>query len=308
MTITWKGSPNKNDSSYRKPIDRVVLHWFGSGDIYSANARFQNDASDVSAHYGISDGLIYQWVKEEEVAWHAGDFPMNQRSIGIEHDATTTKNASEQTYQTAGQLLREICNRHNIPLDREHILKHSQVKPTQCPGTLDVDKIIAIARGEDMLDKDIETAVEEQFKLKEVPRYNKYWSYEELINDWVVLAKEVEYERTEKEKYKKEARDLREVVESQAESISAATKEIESYNQANAGLRSEIASLQVQFADVSRERDSLLSCCNDYEINVPKLTARIKELEEKLISQDPLKDFTAKDLWNALFDKLFKRR
>jgi murein DD-endopeptidase MepM/ murein hydrolase activator NlpD len=119
---------------------------------------------------------------------------------------------------------------------------------------------------------------------------------------------EMLYERTEKEKYKKEARDLREVTQSQAESISAATKEIESYNQANAGLRSEIASLQVQFADVSRERDSLLSCCNDYEINVPKLTARIKELEEKLISQDPLKDFTAKDLWNALFDKLFKRR
>jgi N-acetylmuramoyl-L-alanine amidase len=296
MTITWKGSPNKNDSSYRKPIDRVVLHWFGTGDIYSANARFQNDASDVSAHYGVSDGLIYQWVKEEEVAWHAGDFPMNQRSIGIEHDATTTKNASELTYQTAGQLLREICNRHNIPLDREHILKHSEVKPTQCPGTLDVDKIIAIARGEDMLDKDIETAVEEQFKLKEIPRYNKYWTYEELINDWVNMYKELVYNTEEKDKYKAEARDLREVTQSQAESISASTKEIESLNQAKKDLEFEISQLQAQFSDVSRERDSLADACKSFEIVISKNKDRIAELEAKLISQNPLKTYSSKDL------------
>ena len=185
MNIVWKGSPNYNDSSYRKPITKVVLHWFGIGTLDSANTRFQNDASDVSAHYGISDGLIFQWVKEENVAWHCGNWEVNQCSIGIECDATTTKNASEETYQTAGQLLREICDKYNIPLDREHILKHSEVKATQCPGTLDVDKIIAIARGESMLDKDIETAVEEQFKLKEIDRYSKYWTYEELIAGWV---------------------------------------------------------------------------------------------------------------------------
>lgn len=306
MKIVWKGSPNKNDSSYRKPIDRVVLHWFGVGTLDSANTRFQNDTSDVSAHYGISDSTVFQWVKEEEVAWHAGDFPMNQRSIGIEHDATTTKNATEETYQTAGQLLREICDRHNIPLDREHIIKHSEVKPTQCPGTLDVDKIIAIAKGENM-SEDIPTSIEEKFGLKEIDRYNKYWTYEELIGDWVKMYGELVYNTEEKEKYKKEARDLREVTKSQADSIALLNKEIESLNKAKTDLSFEISQLQAQFAEVSRERDSLIDVCKGYEEAIPKLNAYIKELEGKLISQNPLKTYSSKDLlgevWNRVVNK-----
>lgn len=157
------------------------------------------------------------------------------------------------------------------------------------------------------LDEDIETGVEEMHKLKEVERYNKYWTYNELINDWVKLAGEYNYVQEEKEKYKKEARDLKEVVESQAESIAQATKEIESYNQANAELRSEIASLQAQFADVSRERDSLLDCCKAYEVGVPKLNATIKDLEDKLMAQNPISAYSARELWNALFEKLFRK-
>ena len=57
----------------------------------------------------------------------------------------------------------------------------------------------------------------------------------------------------------------------------------------------------------SRERDSMLDVVKGYEVSVPKLNAHIKELESKLMSQDPLKDFSAKELWSALFDKIFKR-
>ena len=156
------------------------------------------------------------------------------------------------------------------------------------------------------LDEDIPSEVE-ALGLKEIPRYNKYWTYRELISDYIKLYKEYEYEKTEKEKYKKEARELREVVKSQAEEIGKKEKEIDSLDKANAGYRAEIASLQAQFAEVSRERDTLLGVVKDYEINIPKLNARIKELEGKLISQDPLKDFSAKDLLGAFFNKIFKR-
>jgi len=147
MNITFKGSPNKD--SNRKTTDRVVIHWFGSGTLESADARFQNPASQVSAHYGISNYKVWQWVKENDVAYHAGNYPMNQRSIGIEHDATTTKNATETTYKTSGRLVADICKRYGIPIDREHIIKHSEVVPTQCCGTLDIDKIIDLAKGAD---------------------------------------------------------------------------------------------------------------------------------------------------------------
>jgi N-acetyl-anhydromuramyl-L-alanine amidase AmpD len=144
MNIIFKGSPNKD--SNRKPIDRVVIHWFGQGTLASANTRFQNAENKVSAHYGISGDTVYQWVKEEDVAYHCGNYAMNQRSIGIEHDATLDHNASNETYRTSAELIANICNHHNIPLDRDHIIGHKEVISTQCPGTLDIDRIIREAK------------------------------------------------------------------------------------------------------------------------------------------------------------------
>jgi hypothetical protein len=39
MTITWKGSPNRDTN--RKPIDRVVIHWLGVGTLDPANNRIK---------------------------------------------------------------------------------------------------------------------------------------------------------------------------------------------------------------------------------------------------------------------------
>ncbi len=147
MNIIWKGSPNKDGKELRKPIDRVVMHWFGTGTLESANNRFTSTTGGASAHYGISGKTVYQWVKEDEVAWHAGVYPMNQRSIGIEHDATTDHDASNDTIKTSAELLADICKRNKIPLDRTHIIGHKESGyATQCPGTLPIDKIIDLAK------------------------------------------------------------------------------------------------------------------------------------------------------------------
>jgi len=165
MEIIWKGSPNFD--SNRKPITMVVLHWFGMGTLEGANATFQKP-SGTSAHYGISDTRVWQWVKEEHVAYHAGNYVVNQKSIGIEHDANPDKLLSEASYQTSGRLVAEICKRYNIPLDRTHIIKHSEVpRNTQCSGSIDIDKIIRIAKGENMPEliqiekKDFEKLIDE---------------------------------------------------------------------------------------------------------------------------------------------------
>lgn len=142
-SIVWRGSPNFDTN--RVKIDRICIHWFGSGTLEGANSRFQNPSSKVSAHYGISDNRIWQWVKEEHVAYHSGVYSMNQRSIGIEHDANPNKPLSETSYKNSAELIKEICKRHNIKLDRKHIIAHREVKATQCPGTIDIDKIIRLA-------------------------------------------------------------------------------------------------------------------------------------------------------------------
>lgn len=146
MTITQKPSPNQD--SNRVKIDRILIHWFGQGNLAGADATF-NKPNGTSAHYAIEDENVHQYVAENKVAYHAGNYAFNQRSIGIEHSATPDRPASPTTYLTSGLLVSQIAKRHNIPLDREHIMKHGQVVPTQCCGTVDIDKIIAIAKGID---------------------------------------------------------------------------------------------------------------------------------------------------------------
>lgn len=307
MNITWRGSPNKNDASYRKTIDRVVLHWFGIGNLLSADNRFQSPTGYASAHYGISDDTVYQWVKESEVAWHAGDFPMNQRSIGIEHDTTTTKNATEKTYETAGKLLAEICTRHNIPLDREHIIKHSEIKATQCPGTLDVDRIIALAKGGNMsLTQDIETEVEEKFRLKEIDRYSKYWTYEELIADWVKLYKENKFNSEEMEKYKKEALTLRSEIETIAEDVAAINKELDDMDKVVADNKYQITELRKEVIKITEEKETFVKVAEEQKAKILKLMEEKKSLEDKLLSQSPIKEYSIKEMLEEIFNRIFK--
>lgn len=146
MNITWRGS--KNFSKRTAKIDRIVIHWFGVGTLENADSRFRN-TNQASAHYGISKGRVYQWVDEKYAAWHAGVWAMNNRSIGIEHDAgikPTVRNLSDQDYQLSGELVAQISKRWGIPLDRAHVIGHNQIKATQCPGTIDLDRIIRIAK------------------------------------------------------------------------------------------------------------------------------------------------------------------
>lgn len=142
MNIIQKPSPNQD--SNRTMVDRVVIHWM-AGTLAAADAVFSKP-NGTSAHYGIEDNLVHQYVEESRVAYHAGNYSMNQRSVGIEHSAQPGRDASEATYKTSGELLAGICKRHHIPLDRAHIIKHSQVVATQCPGTIDLDKLISIAQ------------------------------------------------------------------------------------------------------------------------------------------------------------------
>jgi N-acetyl-anhydromuramyl-L-alanine amidase AmpD len=148
MNIVWKGSPNHNKGRAGTRIDRIVIHWFGKGTLEAANTRFQNPANQVSAHYGIFNGRVWQWVREEDTAWHSGNLAMNRRSIGIENDAgiEPPHNLSEQDYRTLGEVVASISKRHGIPLDRTHVIGHRDVKPTACPGSIDLDKVITLAK------------------------------------------------------------------------------------------------------------------------------------------------------------------
>jgi len=143
MTITWKGAHSNNYTPGRagKPVQYIVLHWI-VGTLQSADATFANPNRQASAHYGIGKTAIHQYVSETDTAWHCGNFDFNQRSIGIEHQGGPDLPIDELTYKTSAKLVADIAKRHGITLNRTTVRGHREISSTQCPGTLDIDRII----------------------------------------------------------------------------------------------------------------------------------------------------------------------
>lgn len=123
-----------NYSDYNRgpgDVSKVVIHTM-EGTYAGSISWFQNCSASVSAHYNIrsSDGEITQMVQEEDVAWHAGHWDTNLKSIGIEHEGYVSQPETWYTdamYRSSAALVRDICDRHGIPKDRAHIIGHNEV-------------------------------------------------------------------------------------------------------------------------------------------------------------------------------------
>ena len=93
----------------------------------------------MSWHYTLRsvDGHIAQHVKAKDVGWHAGNWYVNAKSIGIEHEGFAAQGTwyTEAMYRTSAKLVRHLALRFGIPLDRQHILGHDNV-----PGTIAGDR------------------------------------------------------------------------------------------------------------------------------------------------------------------------
>lgn len=130
----------------------------------------------VSIHYIVDrDGAVYCYIPEDHAAWHAGKGTfandekytnkMNYYAIGIEIVAIGSKNDMAQylspdeydaldpdligftdaQYEALHSLVDDICTRHNIPMDSEHVIGHEDFSPTKTdPGELfDWDRLFS---------------------------------------------------------------------------------------------------------------------------------------------------------------------
>jgi N-acetyl-anhydromuramyl-L-alanine amidase AmpD len=141
-------------------VDLIVIH-VTEGDAASVVSWFSNPTADVSAHYMIrKDGVIVQFVDEEDTAWHAGrvvnptaklvierhGWNPNGYSIGIEHEGDGHHELTEEQRASSVALIRDICARRSIPIDRRHIVGHHEIfSPKTCPGVIDVDALVRSA-------------------------------------------------------------------------------------------------------------------------------------------------------------------
>ncbi|MFD9220690.1 N-acetylmuramoyl-L-alanine amidase [Streptomyces sp. NPDC060064] len=126
-----------SDRPSEYPVEYVVIHVTQLG--FTDTLRvFQNPAKRVSAHYVVrsADGCVAQCVGESDVAWHAGNWDYNTRSVGIEHEGWVDrpKYFTRAMYEQSAVLTASVCDRHGIPKDRAHIIGHCEV-----PGATHTD-------------------------------------------------------------------------------------------------------------------------------------------------------------------------
>jgi MYXO-CTERM domain-containing protein len=118
---------NKCNTTRTQTIDSIVIHDTEGG--WDASVSTLQFDSGKSVHYIVdADGSrVGQFVPESYDAWHAGNSCWNNRSVGIEHVGYASKTYDVALYQKSVELVKSIRSRHNIPLDRAHIVGHYQI-------------------------------------------------------------------------------------------------------------------------------------------------------------------------------------
>lgn len=145
---------------HSKP-DAIVMHVV-EGTMSGMRSWFNNPKSKVSAHYGISRmGQIEQYVEESDTAWANGrvlrptsqlvleraNSNPNRWTISIEHEGTGIEDLTPVQRKASAWLVADIAKRHQIPLDRKHIIRHHEIFAGKtCPGAVDVDAVLAAAK------------------------------------------------------------------------------------------------------------------------------------------------------------------
>jgi len=118
-------------------INYIVIH--DTEATYDTTLQLVQDPTYVSWNYTLrsSDGHVAQHVKAKDVAWHAGNWYVNAKAIGLEHEGFAADGSwyTEAMYRSSAKLVRYLANRNGIPLDRAHILGHDNV-PGTVPSTV----------------------------------------------------------------------------------------------------------------------------------------------------------------------------
>ncbi len=145
MQIEWAPSPNyRVGRNGRTPI--AIVNHITAGLMPGTLSWLKNPAAQASSHYLVTKvGKIYQLVKDEDTAWHAGivnrpNWPFydgtnpNAYTLGIEHEALAGEALTEEQYQATLWLHRHLVAKWNIPVDRDHIIGHYRLDSVNRPN------------------------------------------------------------------------------------------------------------------------------------------------------------------------------
>lgn len=118
-----------------RAIDRIVVHFTATLASARNNATYfaRNEGQGASAHYFVDDITpeIYQSVAEGDTAWHAGNWAMNCRAIGIEV-VSAGEDFSATEVEKLGWLVKRLMAKYGI--GASGVIRHYDVTGKLCPA------------------------------------------------------------------------------------------------------------------------------------------------------------------------------
>lgn len=167
--MTFSGYTNivrtsRQNSPRNSKIDMIILHHAASTDANGVVNLMVSGARQVSSNYVVGrDGTLYGVVPEELRAWTSGSSSDGGKGAAYDRRSVTFEVAdesyggswpiSEASYETLAKTIADLHNRYGIPLDRDHIVGHRELwtryrasYATACPGGMDIDKVVNMAR------------------------------------------------------------------------------------------------------------------------------------------------------------------
>jgi len=130
------GNHDLSDRPHVGQIDYIVIH--DTEGTWDGTINLVKDPTYLGWHYTVrsSDGHIDQHIQTKDVGWHAGNWDVNARSIGIEHEgfAWTPGLYTTAEYNASAQIAASICSRWGVLLDRSHVVGHNEVPDPNNPS------------------------------------------------------------------------------------------------------------------------------------------------------------------------------
>ncbi|WFE33003.1 peptidoglycan recognition family protein [Micromonospora sp. WMMD975] len=123
------GNHDLGNRPKQQKIEYIVIH--DTEGYFDPSVDLVKRADYLGWHYTLrsADGYVAQHIKAKDVGWHAGNWYVNAKSIGLEHEGFAGNGAwyTEAMYRSSAKLVRYLAQKFGIPLDRQHIIGHDNV-------------------------------------------------------------------------------------------------------------------------------------------------------------------------------------
>ncbi|GHJ12185.1 N-acetylmuramoyl-L-alanine amidase [Micromonospora sp. AKA38] len=123
------GNHDLGDRPKQQKIEYIVIH--DTEGYFAPSVDLVKRADYLGWHYTLRsvDGYVAQHIKAKDVGWHAGNWYVNAKSIGLEHEGFAGQGTwyTEAMYRSSAKLVRYLAQKFGIPMDRQHIIGHDNV-------------------------------------------------------------------------------------------------------------------------------------------------------------------------------------